>query len=71
MSKKTKVAPEHKLVLTSVKAHPHILKRFQEDALHMFNLQKLVNRAMYLYVQNEDFKKLIQNCNDLATTGSL
>ncbi len=35
-----------------------------------FTIQKLVNRAMYLFNTDEEFRKMIKNNTDLASTGS-
>jgi hypothetical protein len=34
------------------------------------NFQKLVNRALDLYINKEDFRKQIDNHNELITKGS-
>ena len=57
--------------LTSVKILEEMYKKFKMDAFEKeFTLQKLVNRAMDLYVTDKDFKNLIENHRDLKISGS-
>ena len=35
-----------------------------------FTLQKLVNRSMHLYINDDDFKQQIQTCKNLIPSGS-
>jgi hypothetical protein len=60
------------LVLTSVKVHGDIFEEFKVASIkNKFNLQKLMNRAMHLYLTNDDFKNQIHNHNALVMSGSL
>ena len=44
--------------LTSVKVEEILLQEFKEQCIrHKFSLQKLVDRAIYLYLTEEDFKQ--------------
>ena len=38
---------------------------------HKFNLQKLTNRALHLYLTDENFRKQIHNHTALTISGSL
>ena len=57
--------------LTSVKILEDLYKKFKLKALSdEFTLQKLVNRSMDLYVHNENFRKEINEWNNLKPSGS-
>jgi hypothetical protein len=44
--------------LTSVKVEEELLQEFKEQCVrYKFSLQKLVDRAIYLYLTEEDFKQ--------------
>ncbi|MBC8305634.1 MAG: hypothetical protein H8E55_58945 [Pelagibacterales bacterium] len=61
-----------KLKLTSVKLVDDLFEDFKISSIrHKFNLQKLVNRAVHLYLKDEDFRKQIHNHTDLTVSGSL
>ena len=48
--------------LTSVKILRELYKKFKLDTLDdEFTLQKLVNRSMFLYINEEGFKENIQS----------
>mgnify|MGYP000257915291 CR=1 FL=1 len=50
------------LQLTSVKVHRHLFEDFKIECVRTkFSLQKLTDRALYLYLTDEDFKKQIHN----------
>ena len=54
------------LQLTSVKVHKHLFEEFKIECVRTkFSLQKLTDRALYLYLTDEDFKKQIHNHNNL------
>ena len=60
------------LKLTSVKIVDHLFEDFKVSSIrHKFNLQKLANRALHLYLTDEDFRKKIHNHTDLTISGSL
>ncbi len=60
------------LKLTSVKVADNLFQDFKISSIkYKFNLQKLVNRAVHLYLNDEDFRKKIHNHTDLAVSGSL
>ena len=57
--------------LTSVKILKELYKKFKIKTLDdEFTLQKLVNRSMNLYVNDDDYIKLIQEHNNLVASGS-
>jgi hypothetical protein len=60
------------LKLTSVKIADRLFEDFKVSSIrHKFNLQKLVNRAVHLYLEDEDFRKKLHNHTDLTVSGSL
>jgi hypothetical protein len=60
------------LVLTSVKVHGDIFEEFKMASIKSkFNLQKLTNRAMHLYLNDDSFRNQIHNHNALVMSGSL
>lgn len=66
------MANKAKLKLTSVKLVDHLFEDFKVSSIrHKFNLQKLVNRAVHLYLEDEEFRKQIHSHTDLAVSGSL
>ena len=59
------------LKLTTVKLLDNLYKKFKISNLDdSFTLQKLVNRSMDLYVHNENFRKEINEWNNLKPSGS-
>ena len=60
------------LKLTSVKVADNLFKDFKISSIrHKFNLQKLVNRAVHLYLIDEEFRKKLHNHTELTVSGSL
>ena len=60
------------LKLTSVKIVDHLFEDFKISAIrHKLNIQKLANRALHLYLTDEDFRKKLHNHTDLTISGSL
>ena len=60
------------LKLTSVKVDDNLFQDFKISSIrHKFNLQKLVNRSVHLYLNDEEFRKRIHNHTDLTISGSL
>jgi hypothetical protein len=50
--------------LTSVKVEKDLFNTFKVECVkRKFSLNKLVNRAMDLYIQDEEFRKKITNHN--------
>ena len=48
--------------LTSVKVEEELLQQFKEQCIrHKFSLQKLVDRAIFLYLTEEEFKQRLHN----------
>jgi hypothetical protein len=48
--------------LTSVKVEQELFQEFKEECVrYKFSLQKLVDRAIYLYLTEEDFKQKLHN----------
>jgi hypothetical protein len=59
------------LKLTSVKLLDNLYKKFKISNLDdNFTLQKLINRSMDLYVHNGDFRKQINEWENLKPSGS-
>ena len=57
--------------LTSVKVLTDLYKKFKGLSIQEeFTLQKLVNRSMDLYVHNDDFRKQINEWQNLKPSGS-
>jgi hypothetical protein len=57
--------------LTSVKVIPNLYKRFRTLSLEQdFTLQKLVNRSMDLFVQDDEFQRTILEYVNLKQSGS-
>ena len=60
------------LKLTSVKIVDHLFDDFKVSSIrYKFNLQKLTNRALHLYLTDESFRKKLHNHTDLVVSGSL
>lgn len=48
--------------LTSVKVEQELLQEFKEQCVrYKFTLQKLVDRAIFLYITEEEFRNKIHN----------
>lgn len=63
--------PKYQTKLTSVIVIDDIYDRFKIKSVDArINFQKLVNRALDLYISKEDFRKQIDNHNELITKGS-
>ena len=59
------------LKLTSVKILASLHKRFKRFCLEdEFTLQKLVNRSIFLYLNNKDFKENIDTESNLSAVSS-
>ena len=59
------------LKLTSVKLEEKLFEDFKVASIRKkFNLQKLVNRSIHLYLTNEEFQKSLHPHNDLTISGS-
>ncbi len=57
--------------LTSVKIVEDLYKAFKHVSLDdNINLQKLVNRSILLYVEDEKFREKLNNTDDLKISGS-
>ena len=66
------MASKNNLKLTSVKIVDHLFDEFKVSSIrHKFNLQKLVNRSVHLYLEDEEFRKKLHNHTDLTISGSL
>lgn len=53
---------EKDLALTSVKIKKDLFEEFKIECVkRKFTLNKLVNRAVYLYITDEDFRKSLHN----------
>lgn len=54
------------LTLTSVKVKSDLFENFKIECVkRKFSFQKLADRAIYLYLTDEDFRKQITNHTDL------
>jgi|TARA_R110001592_G_scaffold82519_2_gene244359 hypothetical protein len=54
------------LQLTSVKVHRNLFEEFKIECVKTkFSFQKLSDRAIYLYLTDEEFKKAIHNQTNL------
>jgi len=54
------------MTLTSVKIKSDLFETFKIECVkRKFSFQKLADRAIYLYLTNEDFRKQITSQNDL------
>ena len=54
------------MTLTSVKVQSDLFEDFKMSCVkHKFSLQKLVDRAVHLYLTDEEFRKSIHNHNNL------
>jgi hypothetical protein len=52
------------LILTSVKIQTDLFENFKIECVkRKFSFQKLADRAIYLYLTDEDFRKKITNQN--------
>jgi hypothetical protein len=61
----------HPVSLTSVKILDDLHEQFKVScASDKNNLQKFINRCMYLYVNDEDFKGKVLSTTDLVSSGS-
>lgn len=53
---------EKDLALTSVKIKKDLFEEFKIECVkRKFTLNKLVNRAVFLYITNEEFRKALHN----------
>ena len=58
---------EKKQVLTSVKIDNELFEKFKIECIkRKFSFQKLSERAIHLYLTEEEFRKQIHNHNDLS-----
>jgi len=52
--------------LTSAKVEETLLQQFKEESIrYKFSLQKLLDRSIYLYLTDEEFKKRLHNQTDI------
>lgn len=57
--------------LTSVKIDKDLFEKFRVECIkRKFSFQKLSERAIHLYLTDEDFRKKIHNHNDLNLDAS-
>ena len=55
-----------KMTLTSVKVKSELFQEFRVECVkRKFSFQKLADRAIYLYLTDEDFRKQITNQTNL------
>ena len=66
-----KLKSNHETSFTSIHIFKDKYTQFKEHGVSSgMTLQKLVNRCVYLYTNDPDFKNKIDNTNDLQTSGS-
>jgi len=66
-----KLKSNHETSFTSVHVFKDKYTLFKEAGVSSgMTLQKLVNRCVYLYINDPDFKKKIDAANDLQISGS-
>ena len=54
------------MTLTSVKVQSELFENFKIECVkRKFSFQKLADRALFLYLTDEDFRKLINNQTNL------
>ena len=57
---------KNELQLTSVKVHRNLFEEFKIECVKTkFSFQKLSDRAIYLYLTDEEFRKTIHNQTNL------
>ena len=61
---------QHEVSMTTVKVFTDKYNNFKKLTDGEFSLQKLVNRTIYLYVNDPEFRNKIQTTNDLKISGS-
>lgn len=62
---------QHQAKLTTVKIFKDKYDAFKVNGIKSgMTLQKLVNRSMYLYLNDEVYRKKIDESNDLQQSGS-
>tara|TARA_Y100001972_G_scaffold121684_1_gene166095 strand:+ start:269 stop:529 length:261 start_codon:yes stop_codon:yes gene_type:complete len=61
-----KMAEKKDMTLTSVKVKSNLFENFKIECVRRkFSFQKLSDRAIHLYLTDEDFRKKIHNHNNL------
>ena len=61
-----------KMQLTSVKIPEDLFEQFKIACVrYKFSVQKLTERSMYLYLTDEEYRKMIHNQLDTQFSGSL
>ena len=57
--------------LTSIKIIEELYKHFKSNTVNTpMSLQKLVNRSIYLYITESNFKTQLNDTNNLTASGS-
>jgi len=60
-----------KTKLTSVKILEAHYERFKVQTVNTkMSLQKLINRSIHLYLEDDEFKQIIENNEELVPSGS-
>jgi len=64
---------EVELKVTSIEVVPDLLQDFRKECIDnpLMSMKKLLNRSMYLYLNDEKFKSEIHSCTALVTKGRL
>lgn len=61
------MSQEKNQVLTSVKIDTDLFDKFKIECIkRKFSFQKLSERAIHIYLTNEDFRKQVHNHNNLS-----
>jgi hypothetical protein len=65
-------ATTKELQLTSVKVDPQLFSEFKVQCVQTrFTLQKLTDRALHLYITNDEFRNQIHGYSNTEFTGSI
>ena len=65
---KNNVMSKKDMTLTSVKIQSDLFDEFKVSCVrHKFSFQKLADRAIHLYLTDDNFRKIIHNHNILET----
>ena len=69
--KTSRQIPGHELKLTSIKYHPYVYDRFQQNSFKLITLQSLINRSMDLFSTDTEFRNKVLAHTRLLPSGSL
>jgi len=67
-----KISSNPALKLTTVKVHENLLEKFKiESVRSKLTIQSLLNRSINLYLNDLEYRNLINNHTELLNSGSL